>query len=210
MYNESGDNMKIKQPILKHIELKTSIDDFISSEYHSLIESIQEEDIKMNECIMKNCRFINSQIILSDLMDILFENCDLSNLDFSKSVFHRVIFKNCRMTGLDFTDCTLVDCQFIGSKCNLGNFSGSSIKNTIFKECDCSSTRFVNTKFKDIELNEVNFNESEFIHTSLNKLDFSNSDIHGISITPDSLKGIIVNEFQALSLSKLLGIVIKK
>ena len=114
------------------------------------------------------------------------------------------------MTGLDFTDCTLVDCQFISSKCNLSNFSGANIKNSCFKECDCSSSRFVTTKFKDIEFNKINFNESEFFHSSLNKLDFSNSDIYGISITPDCLKGIIVNEYQALSLSKLLGIIIKE
>lgn len=210
MYNESGDLMKIKQPIIKNLEVKETLDDFISSEYNSLIDSIKVEDIKMNECIFKNCRFIQSQILLSDMMDIIFENCDLSNLDFSKSVFHRIIFKNCRMTGIDFTDCTLIDCQFISSKINLSNFSGANVKNNIFKECDCSSSRFVNTKFKDIQLNHINFNESEFFHTPLNKIDFSDSEIYGISITPDSLKGIIVNQYQALSLSKLLGIIIKE
>ena len=98
----------------------------------------------------------------------------------------------------------------MNSKINLSNFSGSNIKNCIFKDCDCSSSRFVTTKFKDVEFNNMNFNESEFFHTSLNKLDFSNSEIYGISITPDCLKGIIVNEYQALSLSKLLGIIIKE
>ena len=210
MYNESGDFMKIKQPIIKNIEPKDVFNDFISSEYISFIDSIHIEDIKMNECIFKNCRLIHSQILLSDLMDIIFENCDLSNLDFSKSIFHRVIFRNCRMTGIDFTDCTLVDCQFISSKCNLSNFSGSNMKNNIFNECDFSSSRFVNTKFKDIQLNHINFNESEFIHTPLNKIDFSNSEIYGISITPENLKGIIVNQYQALSLSKLLGIIVKE
>ena len=40
--------------------------------------------------------------------------------------------------------------------------------------------------------------------------DFSNSDIYGISLTSDCLKGIIVNEYQGLALSKILGIIIKE
>ena len=48
--------------------------------------------------------------------------------------------------------------------------SGSSIKNSVFKQCDCSSSRFVNTKFKDIELNEVNFNTIDLNSYDMNKV----------------------------------------
>ena len=92
------------------------------------------------------------------------------------------------------SDCSFVDCQFINCKLNLSNFSASHLKNCRFIESDASESRFVQTSFKNIEMNHMNFNEAEFFHTSLKQLDFSTSEIYGISVTPESLKGIIVNE----------------
>ena len=203
--------MKCKQPMLSTIEIKTIIDhEFYANEFSGLTEVLDYDDIKIYECVFKQVILHNSTIVHSDLMDVIFENCDCSNMDFSKNIFHRVVFKNCRMTGIDFTDCSFSDCQFLNCKLNLSNFSASHLKNCRFIESDASESRFVQTSFKNIEINHMNFNEAEFFHTSLKQLDFSTSEIYGISVTPESLKGIIVNEYQALALSKLLGIIIKE
>ena len=45
--------------------------------------------------------------------------------------------------------------------------------------------------------------------TNLKGIDFSTSNIDGIIIDKEDLKGLIVNQFQAVELSKLLGIVVK-
>ena len=51
---------------------------------------------------------------------------------------------------------------------------------------------------------------SEFVHTSLENINLSDCKISGIRVTADSLKGLIVSEFQALELVSLLGIKIDR
>ena len=52
--------------------------------------------------------------------------------------------------------------------------------------------------------------ESEFHNTNLKGMDLSSSDIEGISLTMDHIRGVIVNEQQALRLVQLLGIIVKE
>ena len=45
--------------------------------------------------------------------------------------------------------------------------------------------------------------------TNLSGIDFTTCDITGIVVLPQDLRGIIVDEYQAMELSKLLGIIVK-
>lgn len=43
----------------------------------------------------------------------------------------------------------------------------------------------------------------------LKGMDFSDSEIDGIGVMCEDIKGLAVNEYQAMGLAKLLGIIIK-
>ena len=64
-------------------------------------------------------------------------------------------------------------------------------------------------KMKNIKFNNNDLRESEFINTPLKDIDLSNSNIEGIKVNPAYLKGLTVNTYQAIDLSKLLGINIR-
>ena len=66
-----------------------------------------------------------------------------------------------------------------------------------------------NVKLKKTIFSKCNLSESDFTKTSLNNLDLSDCEINQITIYPDDLKGCILNEYQAFSFIKLLGIRIK-
>ena len=73
---------------------------------------------------------------------------------------------------------------------------------------------FVQSSFSYCELKETkirrcDFSEAELLGTKLAGLDFSDSKIDGIMIQTDGLKGVIMNEEQALACTKLLGIIIR-
>ncbi len=202
---------KCKEPRLSYLEIKTKIDDeWIASEYSNMDIHIQKDDIKLDECLFHHVTFQKSHFCQCDFMDVIFENCDCSGMDFSNSLFHRVLFKNCRMIGCDFIDTDLSDVQLIGNQMSLCNFSGSRIKNSKIIQSNLCESRFVDTKIQDSEIDECCFTQAEFIHTPLKDLDFSTSDLNGITLTSDCIPGIMVNAFQAIELSKLLGIVIKE
>ncbi len=89
------------------------------------------------------------------------------------------------------------------------NFSNSNLKKTKIEGTNLSNSNMSETKLKNIILNENNLRQAQLFKTNLNKIDFRTCDIEGITVDIGDLKGMIVNEFQAINLAKLLGIVIK-
>ena len=63
-------------------------------------------------------------------------------------------------------------------------------------------------KVKDFEFNDVSLINSEIFKTDLQDMDFRSTNIEGIKIDLYSLKGIHVDMYQAVELSKLLGIIV--
>ena len=64
-------------------------------------------------------------------------------------------------------------------------------------------------KLKSIKLIDSNLYKAQMFKTTLKNIDFRTCNIEGITVDKDDLKGMIVNDFQAIELSKLLGIIIK-
>ena len=51
--------------------------------------------------------------------------------------------------------------------------------------------------------------QAQLFRTSLKNVDFRTCNIEGITVEKEDLQGMIVNEFQAIDLSKILGIIVK-
>ena len=68
---------------------------------------------------------------------------------------------------------------------------------------------FNEVTWKYLTFDRCTFSQTEFLHTSLKQLDFTSSDISGILLDPSSVRGMIVTSYQAITLSRLLGIVIQ-
>lgn len=62
---------------------------------------------------------------------------------------------------------------------------------------------------EDINFEDTNFGSSEFLNTVLKGIDFSSCNISDIGVSPNDVKGIVVNVEQALMLISLLGIIVK-
>ncbi len=141
--------------------------------------------------------------------DVIFDHCDLSNINFHEVVCRRVEFHNCRLTGIDFTRSTLEDVLFENCECSYANFSNSKCK-----RCSLQGTRFLEAgfsmcSFMHMEIDDCDFMGAELVDTSLRGMDFSNSRIDNILVSAEGLKGVIVNEVQAVACAKLLGIIVK-
>ena len=60
--------------------------------------------------------------------------------------------------------------------------------------------------FNHVEISHCDFSGCEFAHTPLKDIDFSTSEIDGFAVTPEDLKGAIVNSEQAIACAKILGL----
>lgn len=209
--------MKIIKPKLQ-VERKPQTDFYKALEENylynaqfedQLFSMIEEEHIHFDSCYFKNVIFEECKFSHIDMMDCIFEGCDVSNIIMSEGCMHRCEFHNCRMVGADFSNMVIKNILFDTNSNRYGNYSCSKLQNCIFKQMDMTSTNLNDMRIKDVIFDSCNLSLCEFIHTPLTNIDVSTSNIEGITITVDSMKGLCVSPNQAIDLSKLLGLKVK-
>lgn len=142
--------------------------------------------------------------------DCVFDHCDFSNADFHEAMFRRVHMVQCRMTGTDMSRCTFQDTVLENCQAVYCNFSASKMKLCEWKETVFREAALSMCTLAELSVTRCDFTSAEFLDTSLNKVDLSSSKIDGISVGMKELKGVIMNEEQALACIKLLGIQLKR
>lgn len=177
-------------------------------------EHTQQEKILCDKLEFKSCHFKNIKSIQSTFTNVyfincIFENCDFSNTNFSESNFHITAFLNCNLVGSNFSECHFQDTLIKDSSCRYGNFSFSNFKDSSFHTCNLSNSSMQENTFLRFCFEECNLSYTNFFKTSLATIDLSSCIIDGIVANQSDLKGVIVDMYQAVELTKLFGIVIK-
>lgn len=82
------------------------------------------------------------------------------------------------------------------------------MKNVIMEDCAFENSNFQNSSFNKVQFGKCNFRLSQMSGTSLLGIDLSNSNVEGLGIQPEDIRGAIVSTMQAVEFSKLIGLVI--
>jgi len=189
------------------IEDESSIKNVYISDYkieRRVANQVSFEGVVFNKVDFKGVTF-NSL----ELTDVRFENCDLSNGNFNGAIIHRAEFIDCKLMGLNLSDSTLQNVCM--KNCN-GQFvimCFIQMKNTVLLECIFENSNFQNSNFNRVEFRKCNLRLSQMSGTSLCGIDLSNSNVEGLGVRPEDIRGAIVSPMQAVDFSKLLGLVIK-
>ena len=88
------------------------------------------------------------------------------------------------------------------------NIVAGNITNVEFNNSNLDESSIMEVKVKNLFFNNISFIASEIFKTNLVGMDFKTTRIEGLTIDFSSLKGIRVDMYQALELSKLLGIIV--
>lgn len=67
----------------------------------------------------------------------------------------------------------------------------------------------IETNVNNLNFDNCNLTKADIYNTSMNKVNLSNSNIDNIRIDINSIKGVIVNSYQAFAIVSLLGIEVK-
>ncbi len=175
-----------------------------------LIDIEDDGQFRFEGCYFKKVKFINHKNIKIEFINCIFEDCDFSNFEMANSIINQVNFNNCKLYGIDLSTSNIHDTIFLNTNLSFGNFTDCRIDYCLFNNCYMQNSFFNNVKFKEIIFKSSDLCFSEFAHTSLKNINLSDSKISGIKVNINDLQGLIVNEFQALELSSLLGIKIDR
>lgn len=123
--------------------------------------------------------------------------------------FIRVEIKDSKFVGCNFTDSRVYHLASNNTVYEYANFSNTNLEEVIFENCNLSSSSFSECKVKNIYFETSELIQAQFFRTKLKSIDLSTCEINGIVTSLQDIEGVIVNNFQAIELSKLMGIIIK-
>lgn len=173
---------------------------------NAILEKKSGIKVVFDTVIFKNLKMNDNKLERSEFIDCIFYNCDITNNYFESSTFIRCEFHDSKLDGSHFIDSYLSDIYF---KSVLGKFLDiSNCKIKIFEIVDSSieeSSWFTNN-MKDVSFINVSLTKSDFYQTKLDKIDLSTSNIEGMKIDLDGIKGASISKEQAILLCNLIGV----
>lgn len=173
------------------------------------LECITSPFAEFYNCVFEKCTFKKCDISGFVFEDVIFRGCDLSNISFIESRFSGIEFINCNLTGTIMSGSHFCDITFSECSMRYSNFSNSDITRVLLQKSNLSNSYLWEVKQKNLCFSECNLTCAEFAGTLLKDVDFTTCNIDGILIRGPELKGMIVTDYQAVALSKLLGLIVR-
>ena len=206
--------MKLAEPkqsiltdgILKDIVDETRVDGLV---FQNEACGYSLDHMEFYECVFRNVEFTGSMKECL-FVDTVFDHCDLSNVDLQSSAFRRVRIRNCRMTGTDLSGSRFQDVSFTDVQAGYINLNGSRFLRVLFKDNVMDHAGLSMCEQKELEIRECRLEHTEFFQTKLNGVDLSDSEVSNLTVTPESLQGLAVNEEQAAAFAALFGLIVKQ
>ncbi|MFV0557361.1 MAG: pentapeptide repeat-containing protein [Enterococcus sp.] len=206
--------MKPKTPQAPQLSSLQTGDFFLEDELiFTHLKTIEQDQsyLTANNLVIKHSQLEkvslrNARLERFEASDVLFSHCDFANLECFGASFRRVIFQNCKLTGTNFAESYLQDCQFIDCLADLASFSNTKQRVVTFTGCDLKDTDFYEMEWKNLILDHNRLSGSNWYRTSLANLNFSSNQFEQITLSTEQLKGLIVNQEQALVIAGGLGL----
>lgn len=168
--------------------------------------------LELSSSHLLRCSFLSSDMSNATFEDVCFEQCDFSNSDFSSSYFLRCAFVSCRFVGTDFSESAFKHVSARESTFQYASFVKGRFDTCRFDACDFSEASMPEVELKRFEMAQSRFTNVDLFRTSLRDVDLSDNDIAGflVSDTLFELKGCTMDLYQAASVARKLGIIVKE
>ncbi|KAF1297318.1 hypothetical protein BAU15_11240 [Enterococcus sp. JM4C] len=166
-------------------------------------------NLVIRESHLKRLTMQRTKLERFECSNVIFEKCDLSNLEWLAASFQQCLFKQCKLIGTNFADSYLRDCQFDDCLGTLSSFSNTNLKAVSFTNCNLTDTEFVEVTWRNLTLEKSQLTGSSWFHTKLNKLNLSSNYFEKIALSQDLMRGLVVNQEQAIIIAMGMGLVIE-
>ena len=142
------------------------------------------------------------------LRDVRMEGCDLSAAHLDQAHLLRVEIRSSRLLGVQVLDTHLNDVLF--KDCNLDGAAFASVrgKHLRFENCQLKNAAFESAEFENITFSRCDLHHASFFNTKLTNADLRGSNIDGMQIAPEAVRGIKITSSQALQMVGLLGVIV--
>lgn len=168
------------------------------------------ENIILRGCQLDNVRLHKARFDRFECSNVVFNHCDLSNIEWFGASLHQVVFNNCKLTGANFADSYLRDCQFTDCIGEFSSFSNGNFKVVHFENCRLSQSEFNELTWQHVQFRNCDLDDSNWFFTKLKGLDLRGNYFEKIALSQELVRGLIVNQQQAVVIAAGLGLHIEE
>jgi len=170
-----------------------------------------DEPVKVTDATFERCHFAGS-LTHEEWLDCTFTDCDLANQRWDDSVLYRCHLTGCNLLGISFLNNQWKDTTVTTGRGDYLNLSGAKLTACTFTETSLKEAYFRDVQVvKGLTMTRCDLEQASFWESKLAGVDLSTSTFDQLEVDAraDSLKGLILNGFQAATVLSLFGVRIK-
>jgi len=141
-----------------------------------------------------------------DLNKVKLIECDLANAVWERTRLEKVHLKESRLTGWNISRALVRDCVFDACEASFSVFSYVAFKKCRFLNCNLRGADFQDADLRNVVFENCNLKEAQMSFAKLEGTDLRGSEITGLRVGIEHLRGAIVDPSQAAYLSGLMGL----
>ncbi len=160
--------------------------------------------------VFRNVEMQENKLERSEFIDCIFYNCNLSNNYFDSTSFIRCEFYDSKLDGSHFVDSYLEHIYFMNVLGKYLDITQCKIKFFEVTKSALEESSWFTNKIQNLFFSDSSLVKAEFYQTLLSDVDLSSSNIEGMKIDLNGLRGSTISTDQAVLLMGLIGVHIKE
>jgi len=138
--------------------------------------------------------------------DVRLVGCDLANIRAHRFALARVEFVDCRLTGFTATALDWQDVLIRNGDVRYAQFQGGRFRTSEFDGCNWEEADLQNADLSGSVFRSCNLTRADLHGAKLQNTDFRKSELEGLLVGINDLRGAIVTPAQAMVLAQVLGL----
>ena len=184
-------------------------DDVYLSECHLeglRLDAPTDAPLRIESSLLNRVNLANNRFSTILWKDLRLTNCDLANLETRSLTLIRVEFINCRMTGLRATEAECQDVLISEGDLRYTQFRYAKFKAAEFDTCNFEEADFLGADLSGSIFRKCNLQNAEMNKVKLVNADLRTSNVEGLHLRAEDVRGAVVDLTQAMLFAPLLGI----
>jgi len=167
------------------------------------------EDVTFETTLFKHAGLSRTQLRSLQLHDVRLDSCDLAEAVWERASFNRVEAIGCRMVGWRLSQSAVRHMLIKGCNGLGAQFWSTTFKSVRFENCILRDADFQRADLSGVVFDKCDLSNAKMSDAKLVGADFRGSTIEGVRLGLKELQGAIVDVEQAISIARLLGVVVK-
>ena len=167
------------------------------------------EDVTFEATLLRSVSLSRTRLPSLQLHDVRLDACDLAEAEWEKPLLSRVELLGCRMVGWRASEGSLRNVLIKGSNAIGAQFWSTSFKQVRFESCVLRDADFQRADLTGVVFDKCDLSNAKLSDAKLAGADLRGSKIEGIRLGLKEIQGAIVDMDQAITIARLLGVVVK-